>query len=109
MGRGLSDLQRWILAEARKQDRLYYADICEKYYGWRRKYHTWGDPFSVGCNKFYRSEIGHREYNRVMATISRSCRRLEKRGLVRCISGMYSRWAAVVAVRQSGRKEATDE
>ncbi len=102
MGRGLSDLQRWILAEARKRDRLYHADICEKYYGWSRKTDSRGNPLSIGSQHFSRSEIGGREYNRVMATISRSCLRLEKRGLVRCIRAMYGGWAGVMAVTQEG-------
>lgn len=106
MGRGLSDLQRWILAEARKRDRLYYADICEKYYGWPRKTDSQGNPLSIGSQHFSRSEIGEREYNRVMATISRSCLRLEKRGLVRCLVAKSSRWSGVEAVIQ---EEGDDE
>ncbi len=102
MGRGLSDLQRWILAEARKRDRLYYADICEKYYGWPRKTDVAGNPLSRGSQHFSRSEIGNREYNRVMATISRSCLRLEKRGLVHCLAGEFHRWSGVEAITQEG-------
>lgn len=35
MGRGLSDLQRYVLARAGEQERVYYADILEGYFGWR--------------------------------------------------------------------------
>ena len=44
---------------------------------------------------FSRQAIGEREYNRVMATLSRSCRRLEERGLVTRIQGAMAGWSAV--------------
>ena len=96
MGRGISELQRWILEEARARGRLYYSDICEGYYGWKQ-HSSYGSHGGPGCNKFSREEIGKAEYNRVMATISRACLRLERRGLVRCIRGLV-RWAAVEPV-----------
>jgi hypothetical protein len=69
MGRGLSDLQRWMLQELGKEGYLPYCMIHERYFGWRRSRH-------------YRGSIAPDEYNRVNATISRSARRLAKRGLV---------------------------
>ena len=99
MGRGLSDLQRWIVDEARKRKRLYYADICVGYYGWIARPKYGGGPNS---QKFSPDEIGRAEYARVMATISRSCARLEARGLVHRIQGAYSPWQAVKAVSVEG-------
>lgn len=34
MGRGLSNLQRFIMAKAAEHKRLYYAEILAGYYGW---------------------------------------------------------------------------
>ena len=88
MGRGLSDLQRWILSEACRRGQLEYADIRREYFGWesKRKDQQLRDRYSP-------EEIGAEEYNRVMATISRSCRRLEARGLI-TLEGFapYLRW-----------------
>ncbi len=111
MGRGLSELQRWILREARARGRLYYADICEGYFGWNRKPRG---TLSENYNRqmFSRQAIGEKEYDRVMATISRSCLRLERRELVRCLRGLN--WAAV-EIAKGGReinprtREADDE
>ncbi len=88
MGRGLSDLQRWILREACRRGQLEYVDIRREYFGWE----------STGKDQQLRDrhspkDVGPEEYNRVMATISRSCRRLESRGLV-TLEGYapYLRW-----------------
>lgn len=98
MGRGLSDLQRWILKAAEERDRLYYSDICEGYFGWTKIDGRSGP----GAQKFDRAAIGAAEYNRVMATVSRSCRRLEARGLVHRIEGVYTRWTAIVLNTEIG-------
>jgi hypothetical protein len=88
MGRGLSDLQRWILREARERGQLEYTEIRRDYFGWKpeRKDKQLRDRYSP-------QEVGAEEYNRVMATISRSCRRLQARGLV-TLEGYapYLRW-----------------
>ena len=88
MGRGLSDLQRWILREACRRGQLEYADIRRDYYGWESK-----QKDKQLRDRYSPSEIGAAEYNRVMATISRSCRRLEARGLI-TLEGYapYLRW-----------------
>jgi len=35
MACGLSELQKWILAQAGRRGRIYYTDICEGYFGWQ--------------------------------------------------------------------------
>jgi hypothetical protein len=91
MGRGLSDLQQWILREARQRGRLYHADIYEGYYGWKPR----RGASLPGEQRFSKWEIGEAEYNKTMATVSRSCTRLEARGLVTCLVAARSRWSAV--------------
>ena len=88
MGRGLSDLQRWILHEACERGQLEYADIRRDYFGWESK-----QTDKQLRDRYSPKEIGEDEYNRVMATISRSCRRLETRGLI-TLEGYapYLRW-----------------
>lgn len=83
MGRGLSDLQRWILHQVDTRGTLYYAEICAGYYGWtpvRPLAHCSGLYFSPAT-------IGPQEYRRVLVTVSRACQRLARRGLVRWESG----------------------
>jgi hypothetical protein len=83
VGRGLSPLQRHILAEAAKVERLYYADILSGYFGWQKS-RAW-----VGSlQNFSMREIGEARYRRTMAVLSRSCARLAERGLVRMAHSM---------------------
>ncbi len=122
----LSKLQKFILSKAAELDRVYYADVCEGFYGWApvspiRRYQA-GDSMTnlagqgipipakeIGCiqgpgdQKFSRKAIGEKEYTRVMAAISRSVMRLGQRGLVTCICGSYSRWSGV-QITDSGRE-----
>lgn len=117
MGRGLSELQRWILVEASRRDRLYYADILHHYWQFpvrsamryrigvdididvdKRRNSTWiagGTLDSPGSQRFDPDAIGRRRYNAAMASVSRACLRLEKRGLVTCLTAKSSHWAAV--------------
>ena len=71
MGRGLSDLQRWILAEAQKRDRLYHFQICEGYYRWKPKPRSqFFNPSSpLHHHVFSPADIGKREYARVLASV----------------------------------------
>ena len=89
MGRGLSDLQRWILRETCHRGQLEYADIRRDYFGWKPK-----QKDQQLRDRYSPQDLGADEYNRVMATISRSCRRLEARGLkvrrIRCEKAPYS-------------------
>jgi hypothetical protein len=75
MGRGLSDLQRWMLQELEKEGYLPYFMIHERFFGWR--------PYHSASYRKYRRTVTPAEYNRVNATISRSARRLANRGLVK--------------------------
>src|SRR5262245_31279974 len=96
MGRGLSDLQRFILTRAAQQERLYYAEILAEYFGWELRKSMYLKDGKYWSGQFFgRRKIGEAVYHRVMATLSRTCRRLEARGLVQCVSGAYCRWSAV--------------
>jgi hypothetical protein len=108
MGRGLSPLQRWILQEAATHNVLYSAEILAGYFAWepREPFHrvgegnlAWwtperlqssqhykdfkpGDMPGGGVQYFSREAIGRDRYNRTMATLTRSLKRLADRGLV---------------------------
>lgn len=97
MGRGLSDLQRWILAEVTRLGYLYYADVCERYFGWtpQRPIYRYGQgPYAhdrretagqlvhPSSKYFLPAQVGPKEYRRGMVTLSRACRRLKARGLI---------------------------
>ncbi|QDU60443.1 hypothetical protein Pan216_12820 [Planctomycetes bacterium Pan216] len=103
MGRGLSELQRFILERSAKAPRLYYSEILVEYFGWKPgwplKYED-GVLASPGSHRFSRTKIGEKEYSRVMATLSRSCTRLDNRGLVTVIVAEYSHWTGVVITDQ---------
>jgi hypothetical protein len=90
MGRGLSDLQRFILVRAATTERLYYADVLEGFFGWVPRPAT-----GPGGHRFSRREIGEAAYRKAMASLSRACRRLEWRGLVTRLCGQLSHWSAV--------------
>jgi hypothetical protein len=98
MGRGLSELQRWILQEASGVDRLYYADICSGYFHWTRARNPGADL--PGHQRFSRRTIGEQRYQAVMATLSRTCKRLWQRGLIEWPTAAQSHWAAVVVTDQ---------
>ncbi len=112
MGRGLSKLQRFILSKAAHQQRVYYCEILADYFGWqplkkfKRGECTPTEDVGVLTNPgeyfFSRQAIGEREYTRVMATLSRSCRRLEERGLVTRIQGASTHWSGV-EIREEGK------
>jgi hypothetical protein len=121
VGRGLSELQRYILAEAGKRQTLgqlrkvpdnrfrdsrfdlYVGEILHGYFGWKPHYpiRLKSDERDIGYH-FSRREIGEATYRKTMTTLSRSIRRLEERGLVEYVKG-YS-WTAVV-ITPTGRQE----
>jgi hypothetical protein len=130
MGRGLSKLQRFIVTEAARRDRLYYADVLHHYYGFpprrplryekitrRTKYingysspdndaSSWEDGGTlrfVRSQKFQSETIGERRYHAAHAALSRACRRLEARGLVTWLRGTFSHWAGV-EITDKGRE-----
>jgi hypothetical protein len=119
MGRGLSELQRWILRRASTQRRLYYPEILEGFFGWKpkqpfRRYKEGekdldgqpapvGDLANVAGQHFSSRTIGEERYRKVMFTLRRSCARLEERGLVERIQRAYAGWRAV-KITQKGRE-----
>ena len=89
MGHGLSELQRSLLTLAgRKFDKwagrdslsqvLFYSEALMHCFAWTKN-----------AGRFPRRNIGAAQYNKAMATISRSVRRLEARGLVEKHKGPY--------------------
>jgi hypothetical protein len=119
MAKGLSDLQQFLLERAYKLGRVYYTDTLEIYFGWTpqqriarypinrqaviagqpidllRRDNLGGQVMDPELEYFSPSQIGEEKYNRNMASLSRSCLRLKKRGLVKLVHGMKGRWAAV--------------
>ncbi len=82
MGRGLSELQRWILIKAGERAGLSYGEVCRDFYGWEKW--KWS---CIEGRCFDPKAIGEKEYHRVKSTISRAVKRLALRGLVaRCYS-----------------------
>jgi hypothetical protein len=91
MGRGLSDLQRWILRQVYERGTISNTEICQDYFGWperepiyRVREGPWGDPI-LQCIRgagFSPERIGRRHYHVVTVTISRAIHRLARRGLV---------------------------
>lgn len=114
MGRGLSDLQKWILIAASNAPEhssglaiLYYQDICMQYFGWLPGWMGYKWQYNPrhaqpGDHKFAKQLIGEKEYRRVMVTISKSVSRLKKRGLVTCYCGQVSHWAGL-ALTEKGK------
>ena len=106
MGRGLSELQRAILALAYRNrlDRLehaktgdevytrgvysidlYYAEVLREHFGWEVRGYSWRpERESRPCwgQSFSMREIGERRYRSAQASLSRAVLRLEARGLV---------------------------
>jgi hypothetical protein len=119
MGRGLSNLQEFILSETNKLNRCYYADVLEKYYGWapKKPIERYGNIYTEvisgkqeekptpeelvgqirhpGRRYFSPKEVGLKEYRKVMASLCRACARLRERGLVECLQGTNGHWAGV--------------
>jgi hypothetical protein len=77
MGRGLSELQRYILtkAAADRRGQVCYPAILTGFFGWEKK-----RPFQW---KFQPLKIGEGKYRSDKASLSRSCCRLKQRGLVK--------------------------
>jgi hypothetical protein len=118
VGRGLSDLQRWILHEASTKEVLYYSEILVGFFGWEptRPLYRYGEGIhkdntdrpagrlmNVGSRHFSPARIGQRRYASGKATLSRACDRLAKRGLVDCLQGKWSHWSGV-QITDAGRE-----
>ena len=87
MARGLSDLQKSILKLAYEKRMLGQktgpCDVCTtqvllEIYDWPLVENC----FSVAAHNFDRNEVGRREYDQAMVSVSRALKRLEARGLV---------------------------
>lgn len=121
MGKGLSPLQRDILTIALKNrdeqvankwvrtTDAYYAEVLHLHFGWPFNKVHWllaskSDAEILNCVRnespsaqfFSKEQIGAAKYNADMAALSRSMVRLEKRGLVKCMTGANSRWSGAI-------------
>jgi hypothetical protein len=81
LGRGLSALQQWIVREVQARGQLQYDEIRREYFGWEPP----KGKASYLRYKPFRPEIDPKTYNRVNATLSRTIKRLVKRGLVQSV------------------------
>ena len=98
MGRGLSKLQRYIVSEAARRERLYYADILVGYFRWQPNpshsaFDASGNITRPGTPSFSRWQVGAKLYAKTMVTLGRACRLLGDRGLVTCLQGAH--WSAL--------------
>jgi len=82
MGKGLSDLQKFILQETYKKHQISNPEILIKRYGFKQMY--------SGGIKFNRNQIGMKRYLSVSAAVANSLTRLKKRGLM--IRGGCPNW-----------------
>jgi hypothetical protein len=111
MGRGLSPLQEWILREARQRRRIYSADILAGFFGWQPSKpmdrHQTGEQageLKYPADYYFSAiRIGARKHQRTVATVSRSCKRLQERGLVKRVQGTPPRWPGV-EITEEGRR-----
>ena len=99
MARGLSDLQKMILKLAHERrmrgQKTGSCDVCTTQllmdiYDWPLAC----DCFSVAAHNFDRNEIGQRDYDQAMVTVSRAVRRLEARGLVTRFKSCHA-WSGI--------------
>jgi hypothetical protein len=112
MGRGLSPLQTWVLRRAVQQSRVYYAEVLVGFFGFKPDrpltYHDDHDNAlgrtldMPGNQRFRPAAIGRDKYRCAVSALSRTCARLEARGLVTCLVAAGSHWAAV-AITDAGR------
>lgn len=84
MGRGLSDLQRWILARAdQNADRGY--DACVTFEEVKTDYYSMPRSRTTPGWSFRKKRIAR--YNAVSAAVSKAARRLADRGLAKVTRG----------------------
>ncbi|MEN8251512.1 MAG: hypothetical protein ABFS32_21485 [Bacteroidota bacterium] len=74
MGKGLSDLQRFILRETYKKHQISNSEILIKRYGFKQVY--------SGGIKFNRNQIGMKRYLSASAAVATSLTRLRNRGVM---------------------------
>jgi hypothetical protein len=121
VGRGLSNLQKAILVMAH-ENRLTGTDaysnwdgegaypphvkrerILQEHFGWQPN--TVSRP-GRSSGIFSRREVGHERYNVVMASLSRSLRRLEARGLIEFTHSFRAGGWSGVELTEEGEVEA---
>ena len=120
MGRGLSELQKYILmaaatvetdGEYRIKGRLYNADIFSGYYGWQSGHYDYKGnfyprPIRPSSPNFHPGKlIDRKKYNTAQVVVRKACDRLETRGLV---VGIVGRAWAGIEITDEGRKVAAD-
>jgi len=118
MGRGLSELQKYILITAATKEpcgeyhvrgRLYNADIFSGFYGWQSGYYDCTGKLNpqspkVGSNNFHPGKlIDRKKYNTAQVVVRKSCDRLARRGLV---VGLVGRAWAGIEITDKGREVA---
>lgn len=118
MGRGLSELQKYIITTAATKEideyhpdgRLYNAEIFAGFYGWRSGYYDNEGNFVphsspvIATPNFHPGKlIDRKKYNTAQVVVRKACDRLEKRGLVEGIVGRS--WAGV-RITDKGREVA---
>jgi hypothetical protein len=81
LARGLSALQQWIVREVQARGQIEYDEIRREYFGWETRRIR-----AMYLSPKFRTEIDPKVYNRVNATLSRTIKRLVKRGLVQEIN-----------------------
>ena len=100
MGRGLSQKQQNVLVlalEKRRDDPDRNVDL----YCAEMLHHLWGFPYKFGRREFGhgqnfdQDQIGRRPYRSARASLSRSLRRLEDRGLVERYDGVSAKWVGI--------------
>jgi DNA-binding PadR family transcriptional regulator len=92
MGRGLSELQRWILQAAAStlNGQLRFDAVLKGFFGWdERRFHGDGGPPGAASNR---------------ASLSRAVTRLEKRGLVACRWDPAHHYRHNVEITAAGRE-----
>lgn len=129
MGRGLSDLQRFVLtralenaqAEGRAVDErrgadLYTREALHGFYGWPLVPHAAGrlrDNPTIGVSLvglgmlvFKIAPADRARFRANTVAVSKACARLEERGLVARLFGLHARWAGV-SLTEAGRAQAS--
>jgi hypothetical protein len=106
MGRGLSRLQRYILAEAGRRPRVYHAEVLVGFFGWRPRrplVYDGGQLLSPVSPRFSRARIGERQYEQATDSVQRACRLLEDGGIVRRVKGARPAWVSL-QITDKGRE-----
>lgn len=84
---GTNYVQRFLDSEDAKRWNYYFrSEILKSYYGWKERKVQCGVSRSA---YFSKREIGEKEYNKVMVTVTRTINNLHEKGLVEVWKGLY--------------------